>query len=72
MIMGVIYVPEQFSVVVDGVGTNHLQVVGGIVCDGTVHGNGDINVQYDREYMEMFSGSFQLSKNLYILSWKEY
>lgn len=68
---GIFYLPNQRTVNLSGTGIPGFNIVGGIVCNGNVIGSGDIEIQYDRDYMNMFSDHFQESRNLYILSWKE-
>jgi hypothetical protein len=68
---GIIYLPNQYNVSISGVGIPGFNVVGGIIANGQVLGSGNIDVQFDRDYMKMFSDQFQFSRNLYIRSWTE-
>jgi hypothetical protein len=68
---GILYLPNYRTVNLAGTGIPGFNIVGGIVCNGNVIGSGDIEIQYDRDYMEMFMDHFQESRNLYILSWTE-
>lgn len=69
---GVLYLPNPGSIVLGGGGDpKDSNITGGVFANGYMEGQGNhIAVEYKREYMEIF-GSFQLTKNMYIVSWKE-
>ena len=72
---GVIYMPNNGRIEFTGGGTpKDANITGGVFADGPLIGNANANqklkVQYKAEYMKLFS-KYQLSRNLYILSWTE-
>jgi len=73
-VVGILYLPDGGEVIFDGGGDpKKPDVYGGIVCDGKVWAtpkSDKVWVKYEKEYMKLFS-NYQLSKNLYILSWTE-
>lgn len=69
---GVLYLPNPGTIVIHGGGDpKESSITGGIFANGDVIGTGNhISVQYDNEYMTVFS-QFQNAKKMYIISWVE-
>lgn len=69
---GVLYLPNPGTIVIHGGGTpKESTITGGVFANASMNGTGNhITVEYESDYMALF-GSFQLAKNMFIISWTE-